>query len=204
MDERGEEMSDKFNHLVEQDKKEYFEEIEIAEQKLQEQMLNNTVRDAKLVCDVYCVPSHNHQAFFCKLFENEKEYIILYAKTFIADRFGFHIAMYTFKDCVKAQNHNGSVGKIICGIKRLSKNNVIIKELLSCLPTKTEWQKRVIMIDGEHTIVRSHLEEETKLLSYGSNAQFTENAYSEDQKVFLENLFLHIEDIIGNVLDYES
>ena len=201
---RGEEMSDKFNHLVEQDKKEYFEEIEIAEQKLQEQMLNNIVRDAKLVCDVYCVPSHNHQAFFCKLFENEKEYIILYAKTFIADRFGFHIAMYTFKDCVKAQNHNGSVGKIICGIKRLSKNNVIIKELLSCLPSKTEWQKRVIMIDGEHTIVRNHLEEETKLLSYSSNAQFTENAYSEDQKVFLENLFLHIEDIIGNVLDYES
>lgn len=111
--------------------------------------------------------------------------------------------MYTFKDCVKAQNHNGSVGKIICGIKRLSKNNVIIKELLSCLPLKTEWQKRFIMIDGEHTIVRNHLQEETKLLSYSSNAQFTENAYSEDQKVFLENLFLHMEEIIGNIFDYE-
>ena len=37
---------------------------------------------------------------------DKKEYIILYAKTFIADRFGFHIAMYTFKDCVKA--HRGS------------------------------------------------------------------------------------------------
>lgn len=199
---RGDEMNDKFNHLVEQDKKEYFEEIKIAEQKLQEQMLNNIVRDAKMICDVYCVPSHNHQAFFCKLFENEKEYIILYAKTFIADRFGFHTAMYTFEDCVKAQSHNGSVGKIICGIKRLPKNNVIIKELISCLPTKNEWLKSVIM-DGEHTVIRNHLQEEIKLLSYRSNAQFSENDYSEAQKVFLEKLFLHIEDIIGNVLEYE-
>ena len=165
-------------------------------------MLNNIVRDDKLVCDVYCIPSHNHQAFFVKLFENEDEYVVLYAKTFIADRLGFHIAMYTFEDCVKAQNHNGSVGKIICGVKRLAKNNVIIKELLSCLPLKTEWQKRVVMIDGERTIVRNHLHEETKLLSYSSNAQFTENAYTDEQKMFLENLFLHIEDIIGNVLDY--
>ena len=196
-------MSDKFNHLVEQNKKEYLEEIKIAEQMLQEQMLNNIVQDDKLVCDVYCIPSHNHQAFFFKLFENDDEYVVLYAKTFIADRLGFHIAMYTFQDCVKAQNHNGSIGKIICGIKRLNKNNVIIKELISCLPIKTEWLKRVI-IDGEHTVIRNHLQEEIKLLSYSSNAQFLKNDYSETQKVFLENLFLHIEDIIGNVLDYES
>lgn len=65
-------MSDKFNHLVEQDKKEYFEEIEIAEQKLQKQMLNNIVRDAKLVCDVYCIPSHNHQAFFANYLKMKK------------------------------------------------------------------------------------------------------------------------------------
>ncbi len=197
-------MRDKFNRLVEQDQKEYFAEIKIAEEKLQEQMLNNIVRDDKLVCDVYCIPSHNHQAFFFKLFENEDEYVVLYAKTFIADRFGFHIAMYTFEDCVKAQNHNGSVGKIICGIKRFTKNNAIIKELICCLPIKTEWLKRVIMIDGEHTVIRNHLQEETKVLSYSSNAQFVENTYSENQKEFLENLFLHIEDIIGNVLDYES
>ena len=196
-------MNDKFNYLVEQDKKDYFEEIEIAEQKLQEQMLNSIVCNAKLVCDVYCIPSHNYQAFFCKLFENEKDYIILYAKTFIADRFGFHIPCYTFKDCIKAQNHNGSVGKIICGMKRFSKNNAIIKEIIMCLPIKTEWQKRAI-IDGEHTVVRSYLQKDTKSLSYSSNAQFTENTYSEDQKVFLQNLFLHIENIIGNVLDYES
>ncbi len=197
-------MSDKFNHLLEQDKKEYFAEIEIAEQTLQEQMLNNIVGNAKLVCDIYCIPSHNHQAFFCKIFENEKEYIILYAKTFIADRLGFHIAMYTFKDCVKAQKHNGSVGKIICGTKKFNKNNQTINILIDCLPQQTEWQERGIMLDGEHTVIRNHLQKETKLLSYRSTAQFMENTYSEDQKVFLENLFLHIEDIIGNVLDYES
>lgn len=197
-------MNDKFSCLDEQEKMKYFEEIEIVEQKFQEQMLNDIVCDAKLVCDVYCIPSHNHQAFFCKLFENENEYIILYAKTFIADRLGFHIAMYTFKDCVKAQNHNGSVGKIICGIKRLAKSNVIINELVSCLPSKTEWLKRVIMIDGEHTVVRNYLKGEMKLLSYGSNAKFLENDYTKTQKLFLENLYLHIEEIIGNVLDFES
>lgn len=190
------------NTFVEQGQKEYFAEVEIAEQMLQEQKLNNIVRDDKLVCDVYCIPSHNHQAFFVKLFENEDEYVVLYAKTYIADLLGFHIAMYTFEDCVKAQSHNGSVGKIICGIKRLPKNNVIIKELISCLPTKNEWLKSVI-IDGEHTVIRNHLQEEIKLLSYRSNAQFSENDYSEAQKVFLEKLFLHIEDIIGNVLEYE-
>lgn len=196
-------MNDKFDYLVEQDKIKYFKEIEIVERKFQEQMLNDIVCDAKLVCDVYCIPSHNHQAFFCKLFESEKEYIVLYAKTFIADRFGFHIAMYTFMDCEKAQNHIGSIGKIIYGIKRLAKNNVIISELIGCLPAKTEWSKSVVMIDGEYTIIRNYLQEETPIISYSSNAQFWKNDYTEVQKLFLENLFLHIEGIIGNVLDYE-
>lgn len=196
-------MNDKFGYLIEQDKIEYFEEIEIVERKFQEQMLNDVVCDAKLICDVYCIPSHNHQAFFCKMFESEKEYIVLYAKTYIADRFGFHIAMYTFMDCVKAQNHIGSVGKIICGIKRLTKNNAIISELICCLPAKTEWLKSVIMIDGEYTIIRNHLQEETRIISYSSDAQFLENDYTEVQRLFLENLFLHIEGIIGNVLDHE-
>lgn len=196
-------MRDKFNLLIEQDRKAYFTEIEIAEQKLREQMLNSIVRDYKLVCDVYCVPSHNHQTFFFKLFENEDEYIVIYVKTLITDRLGFHIAMYTFEDCVRAQNHKDSKGKIICGIKRLTKNNAIIMELVSSLPTKTEWLKRATVIDGEHTVIRNYLQEETRLLSYSSNTQFLENDYSEAQKLFLENLFLHIEGIIGNVLDYE-
>jgi len=195
-------MSTVFNRSVEQEKKEYSEEIEIAEQQLQAQLLNDIVRDAKLICDVYCVPSHNHQAFFCKLFENEKEYIILYAKTFIADHFGF-VAMYKFKDCIKAQNSNGFVGKIVCGIKKLSTSNATIKELLDCLPQKIEWQKRVAMLDGEHTVIRNHLQKETKVLSYYSTTVFSENDYSETQTIFLENLFVNIEGIIGNVLDYD-
>ena len=60
------------------------------------------------------------------------------------------------------------------------------------------------MIDGEYTVIRNYSQEETKLMSYSSGVQFLKNDYSEAQKLFLENLFLHIEDIIGNILDYES
>ena len=197
-------MSDDLDRFVEQDKKEYFAEIEIAEQKLREQMLNDVVRGNRAVCDVYCIPSHGHQAFFFKLFEDTDEYIALYAKTLIADHHGFRIAMYTFRDCVKAQDHNGSVGKIICGIKRLPKSDARIKGLINCLPAKTEWSKGEIILDGEHTVIRNHLPEEVKLLSYRSNARFLENDYSRSQQEFLEDLYLHIEDIIGNVLDHGS
>ena len=190
-------MSDKINLFVEQEKKEYFAEIEIAEQKFSEQLLNIIVQDDQLVCDVYCIPSHNHQAFFFKLYERKDEYVVLYAKTLLVNHLGFHISMYKFSDCIKAQNHNGSVGKIICGIKLLSKDNKRIKELLYCLPTKTEWLKRVI-IDGEYTVIRNHLQEGTPLLSYSSNVKFVQNDYSKVQTNFLHNLFLHIENIIEN------
>ena len=189
------------NYFFEQNLKEYFAEVDIAEHTFQEQKLNGIVKNLKIVCDIYCIPSHNHQAFFCKLFEDEKDYTILYAKTFIINRFGHQIAMYTFSDCVRAQNHNGSVGKIICGTIKLNKNNKTINQLIECLPQQNEWQKNGIMIDGVHTIIRNHQHKDVKLLSYASNVRCTENFYSEAQKVFLENLYLHIENIIGNVLD---
>ena len=188
--------------LAERALKEYHEEIAVAERKLREQMLTDIVRDDKAVCDVYCIPSHGHQAFFFKLYENEDGYIALYAKTFVADRFGL-TAMCTFGDCVKAQEHNGSVGRIICGVKRFPKSDMMITRLVSCLPEETEWVESGMMLDGEHTVIRNHLQEEIKLLSYRSNARFVKNAYPEAQKAFLEDLFLHIEDLIGNVLDHD-
>lgn len=163
-------------------------------------MFSSIVRGYQLVCDVYCIPSNNHQTFFFKLYRNEDEYIALYAKTLLIGLLGSHNHMCKFKKCIKAQN-NSQVGKIICGTRRISKNDAIIRELMECLPTKNEWHKQVITIDGEYTVIRNHLQEQTKTLSYGSNPNFLENNYSESQKEFLENLYMRVEDIIARSID---
>ena len=195
-------MCKNINKLLYNNNKEYFEDIIIAEHALNELLLTCSVSLAELICDVYCIPSHNHQTFYMKLYQSEKDFIILYAKTFFADFAGFRSTMCSFKNCIDAQKHSASTGQIICGKKILSKSDATIKELISCLPLKTELIN-YIMLDGENTIIINHLQKQSTILSYSSNANFKLNQYSDNQKFFLNNLYIHIEKFIGNILDYQ-
>ena len=42
-------------------------DITIAQVALEQSLLTNTVADRPLLCDVYCIPSHNHQAFYLQV-----------------------------------------------------------------------------------------------------------------------------------------
>ena len=42
---------------------ESMDDITIAQVALEQSLLTNTVADRPLLCDVYCIPSHNHATF---------------------------------------------------------------------------------------------------------------------------------------------
>lgn len=178
---------------------EYIEDIAIAEDAIRKQKLDLLVNKQNIICDVYCIPSHNHQAFYLKLFEEDSNFTLLYAKTFVADHLGLHTAMYRFKTSSEKEKHNAHVGKIICGIKHLSKSNSTINRLKDCLPTQTEWhQKTDFVIDDVHITIRNFTHSATPMITYGYDPYFEKNEYSNVQKEFLENLYLYIEEIIDN------
>ena len=51
---------------------EYIRDIEIVKNALKETHIGDVVKDRKLLCDVYCIPSHNHQAFYLQVYDGEE------------------------------------------------------------------------------------------------------------------------------------
>ena len=176
-------------------------DIEIAQKALEESLLFSLVKNRPLLCDVYCIPSHNHQAFYLQVYGGS-EYILLYAKTLISDFRGHRIAMYTFKDVLKADKHIANKGDIYCGSKKLPLNNATINRLLQCVPSVNEnCLDTKMIIDGVCTVIRNHQHNPPVILGYCNSQQIVQNALSHEQANFMEDLYLHIEKIIGNLLD---
>ena len=59
-------------------------DIKIAQEALQESLLTKTVLNGLLLCDVYVIPAHNHQAFYLQVYKGEN-YTLLFVKTLITD-----------------------------------------------------------------------------------------------------------------------
>lgn len=180
---------------------ECIDDIVIAQVALEESLLTTTVQNRPLLCDVYCIPSHNHQAFYLQVYGGD-EYTLLYAKTLISDFRGSDIVMYTFADAIKADKHIAFKGDIYCGLKNLSLSDATINQLLMCLPSVEEnCLEEGIVIDGVRTVIGNQQHRPPVMLGFHDSCQITLNKLTQEQIDFMDDLYLYIERIIGNLLD---
>ncbi|MDD6175967.1 MAG: hypothetical protein PUC59_09465 [Firmicutes bacterium] len=176
-------------------------DIVIAQSALEQSLLTGTVINRPMLCDAYCIPPHNHQAFYLQVYGG-RAYTLLYAKPMISDCRGNGIVMYPFKDAVKADEYIACRGDICCGIRHLPLNDPTIIQLLQCLPKAEEnCLEDGIIIDGACTVVRNNQLNPPVILGYHDGFQIKLNPMTQEQTGFLNDLYLHIEGVIGNLLD---
>ena len=156
----------------------------------------------KTICDIYSLPSHNHQTFFCKLASENGFLKLLYAKALQNSIwFSEPIYMYRFEEAKNFVDHPIRHGRILCGKKIVQQNFAdrivkLVKELSSEQPSDLVTPS----IDAELTVITLH--EDGKVvreIAYTDAAKLTfrtEDIGSEDIE-YLRDLHLKIEDIIG-------
>ena len=141
-----------FEKMQEEQYLKYVEDVRIANDALEELKLESS--SASVVCDLYAVPSHNHQAYYAKVLEEKECYYLLYARTEIDVVGQETIFMYPFRDAQKAKDI--SKGRIVCGMKVLK--DVWVEQLLEGLqhlpPKHILEEDLVVICDGEFQAVR--------------------------------------------------
>ena len=172
------------------------EDIAIAEKALKESKLYVAVSGYELLCEVYCLTSFHWQSFYLRIFDGD-EYILQYAKPYIKNYYQDEIVSVPFKYALKAESHVACDGKIICGLKNVKKDNSTINTLLDCLPVTEEIHDR-LMTDGTLTAVINRKTTPPIALCFKTGESFSENSYTKENTEFLHDLFLKIEEIIGN------
>lgn len=179
----------------------YLDDIALAQLAIEQYKLNEIVADRPLICELYSIPAHQHQSFYLQIFGGE-HYTILYAKPYIQKYNGQAIAMYLFADALEANLHPAHKGGIYCGIKHLPAKDQFVEMLLTCLPRADEEAGLDrFVIDGVTTIVINHTEGGSCTLAFKLVEAIAVNQYTTEQKNFLDNLYLYVEGIIGNLLD---
>ena len=97
-----------------------------------------------LLCDLYCIPSHNHQAFYTRIYGCGGVNPAVYAKSVMRDRNGC-IYMYPFSDAQKAGEHIPPFGKIVCGCEELSKSYMeMLDRIIKRLPEMSYWEPELV------------------------------------------------------------
>lgn len=173
-------------------------DIAIARKVIADSYLEVVASNRQLLCEIYCLTSFD-QTFYLQIYESDK-YILLYAKPYLHTPCGISSVSEPFSTILKAERHAAYRGDFYCGLKYLSKDDAIIKQLIACLPIETEViSERGITLDGITTLVISHITEIPKFLYFRNEAMFKMNDYSLDDAHFLHNLYLQIEGIIGNL-----
>lgn len=177
----------------------YLSDIDYALIALEESLLLKSVFKTDLICDVYIIPSHNHQAFYLQVYDSGKSFTLIYAKPYIIDSRGLECVMYPFLNAVESNKHPTHHGHIYCGIKKLPKSNLTITQLIECLPQEDEFaDESSLHIDGVATILRNYCSHPPINLAYYDSNDISINNVTREQRFFLSNLYLYIERIIGN------
>ena len=174
----------------------YFEcvdDMEIAKNEI----IGMNIYPDSVIAELYCIPSHNHQAFYALVSRENNGYQMTYIKTCIyTAKYEYPIKMYPFVRCKQADNYPGTQGQFIMGIKKISKTSVDkLLQIIDVLPESYifENEKSGIYIDGVLQGIRI----------FGNNAKevFYNDAekikcLSQEQIEFLDSLFLEIEKTI--------
>lgn len=178
----------------------YLRDIEIANNELREK--NFYVDPRSVVCDIYVLPSHNHQTFYGKLISERGFYKIIYAKA-IQNSIWFSepIYMYRFEEAKLFENHPMKKGRIVCRAKLMEKT-VINRLLLAAekldnrqpadaVQPSIECTFTAIEFYENDTVSRKIMYTDPEKLAFRSSVDNAETL------VFLRNLYLIIEKIIG-------
>ena len=189
------------NSFVQNRREEYLKDVAIAEQVVRSLKLDQFRPLDDLLCDIYCIPSHNHQAFYVNLYQSENIITMIYAKPIITARDGNKIVMYRFADSVKIDELHPGYGNIYCGIKRLpidAVNDLI--DTMKALPSISECENGGACIDGVYTVIRTnpYKRNSGEFAYYDVDSMKAFQKLSDKQKEKLNNLYLEIESIIGN------
>lgn len=191
------ETRDAFKAMEEERYAEYISDITLANRVMSEQLVN--VSEKEVLCDLYAIPSHNHQAFYVKIYKREQLYYILYAKPiFSHGGRDEEIYMYPFRDSLDARALNG---KIVCGVKPLDNNfvdNLITK--LECLPEKQILGCSKFILDGVFQSIRVFNNGEViKEVIYNDaeDIVFKTGFDVNELKWYFASLYMMIEKIIG-------
>lgn len=136
-------------------------DIEIAQKAMRKNPIQRIYPDALVIMEIYCIPSHNHHAFYLQLCEDIHNNIevVTYARTEIYDTVDaifcgyptYPIYMYRFSDVLETQGKNRYSGKIVCGIINVDENlHTVFSEIRNALPNESRTNKENdgVMIDG--------------------------------------------------------
>ncbi|MBQ9941920.1 MAG: hypothetical protein IJP03_02815 [Christensenellaceae bacterium] len=158
-----------------------------------------------LLCDVYCIPSHNHQTFYLQIFDDGEYYLVLYAKPLITTFLGTRIAMYSFNDALFPKT-KGTYGDIFCGMKYLQKTDPTVDALIKVLPVSNEitLDDKTITLDGITTLIRNFRIDPPAELAFDRPEIPFSSALPLSHQTFLLELYIHLEKIIGNVLTHAA
>lgn len=153
-----------------------------------------------VVADFYCIPSHNHQAYYAMLSCTDDNYRLTYIKTQVyLPGHKNPIKMYPFALCKKAEKHPGKQGQFMIGTKKLAASDVnVLMNLLDVLPEKYIFEEDGLYLDGVVQGIRA-LGDNPKAVSkevfYRDAAKIS--GLSTKQREFLDDLYLKIEGILS-------
>ena len=153
------------------------------------------------ICDIYSLPSHNHQTFFCKIASENGFIKLLYAKA-IQNSIWFSepIYMYRFEEAKNFVDHPIRHGRILCGKKIVQQGFAerivrTVKELSSEQPDDLVTPA----VESDLTVITLH--ENGKVIREIAYTDAEKLAFSNEkvngEVEYLRDLHLAIEDIIG-------
>ena len=178
----------------------YLQDIEIANNELVEK---NFHADPKsVICDIYVLPSHNHQTFYGKMISERGFYKIIFAKA-IQNSIWFSepIYMYRFEEAKRFEDHPMKKGRIVCRAKLMDKS--VINRLLFTFEGLEKHQSHDIVeatLESNFTAVRMYqngIVSRRLMYTNAEKLKFCDDTDHGEEIEFLNNLYLSIEKIIG-------
>ncbi len=177
----------------------YLRDIQIAQEEL---ALILRSEPKKIYCDVYSLPSHNHQTFYCRVINENGFSKVEYAKP-IQNSIWFSdpIYMYRFEEAKRFSDHPIRKGRILCGKKII--RNSLVEHLLSFTDALSAEQPNDLVnptIDSDLTVIR--LYEDNKIIreilyTDAEKLSFKEGEKRDKSIEVFRDLHLYIEKIIG-------
>ena len=132
---------------------EYLEDVEIARCAITDALLFPSER---IFCDLYSIPSHNHQAYYAVIYNANGKYEMTYARTEIYTRHFYEpIKIYPFSDAKAAEKHAASDGRIIIGKKSMNADLMrVLDDIFISVPEGLHLGRHLITIDGVFQAMR--------------------------------------------------
>lgn len=170
---------------------EYLADIEIAKNELKRIKLY----PGNIVADFYCIPSHNHQAYYASLSIMNNEHVMTYIKPWIYETYWESpVKMYPFAWCKQAENHPAKQGTFIMGIKKVTNKSADkLLRALDELPARFIEKETSVCIDGVTQGIRLFTDNPKEVFFTDANHI---SGLSSEYSSFFNLLYLEIERII--------